>query len=95
MAVGVHRCGVDRILGAAAGVFPPVWATRARPTVMKTREQALRDLGDLVAEIGAVIERLTPEEAARRAWHPGGPSVDVLADQIRDGRAYGIVARAE
>lgn len=49
---------------------------------MKTREQALRDLGRVVAEELAIIARLTPREAGERAWHPGGPSVDVLTEQI-------------
>lgn len=45
---------------------------------MKTRAQAIRDLGAVVAEEIAVIETLTPLEAARRAFHPGGPSIDEL-----------------
>lgn len=49
---------------------------------MKTREQALRDLGQVVAEEIAIASRLTPLEAAQRAWHPGGPSVEVLTAQI-------------
>ena len=44
----------------------------------KPREQALRDLAGVVAEEIAIIRTLTPREAAERAWHPGGPSVDEL-----------------
>ena len=57
---------------------------------MKTREQALQDLGRVVAEEMAIVAQLTPLEAAQRAWHPGGPSVEELADQITASR--GLVA---
>ena len=54
---------------------------------MTTREQALRELGQVVAASYAITSKLTPLEAAERAWHPGGPSVEVLADQIAEDRA--------
>lgn len=54
---------------------------------MKTRAQALQDLADVVAEEIAIASKLTPREAAERAWHPGGPSVDDLARQIEADRA--------
>lgn len=54
---------------------------------MKTRPQALADLGRVVAESAAITAQLTPIEAARRAWHPGGPSVEVLADRIAEARS--------
>jgi hypothetical protein len=57
---------------------------------MKTREQALRDLSDVVAEEIAISSRLAPLEAARRAWHPGGPSVEALAEQIAISRGIAV-----
>lgn len=60
---------------------------------MKTRQQALRDLGRVVAEAYAVTAHLTAREAAERAWHPGGPPVNELAAQIqtdRDAAARGV-----
>jgi hypothetical protein len=53
---------------------------------VKTRSQALRDLGLVIAEIAAQTDHLTPLEAAERAWRPDGPPVDVLAAQIAAGR---------
>lgn len=35
---------------------------------LKTRAQALRDLGLVIAEIAAQTDHLTPREAAERAW---------------------------
>lgn len=54
---------------------------------MKTREQALNDLGSIVAAEIERIDSLTPEEAARQAWRPGGPSEAELADRLRTLRA--------
>lgn len=54
---------------------------------MKTREQALRDLGRVVAASHAITSKLTPLEAAQRAYHPGGPPVEVLAERIAQNRA--------
>lgn len=53
---------------------------------MKTRSQALRDLGLVIAEIAEQTAGLTPQQAAERAWSPDGPPVDVLASQIAAGR---------
>lgn len=50
---------------------------------MKTRAQALRDLGLVVAEVAAIVRTLTPEQAAERAWRPDGPPLEVLTEQIR------------
>ncbi|WP_300267456.1 hypothetical protein [Microbacterium sp.] len=50
---------------------------------MKTKAQALRDVGLVVAEVAAIVCTLTPEQAAERAWHQGGPSLAVLTEQIR------------
>lgn len=52
--------------------------------VMKTKEQALRDLGRVVAEAAAIVRTLAAREAAERAWRPGGPSVDDLTVSIRE-----------
>lgn len=59
---------------------------------MKTRAQALADLGRVVAESAAISSRLSPLDAARRAWHPGGPSIEDLADRIAANRARSAVA---
>lgn len=48
---------------------------------MKTKEQALRDLGRVVAEEVEIISKLTVREAAERIWYPGGPSMDELMDR--------------
>lgn len=50
---------------------------------MKTKEQALRDLGLVVAEVAAIVRHLTPEEAALRAWRRDGIPLDELTEQIR------------
>lgn len=50
---------------------------------MKTKAQALRDLGLVVAEVAAVVRLLTPEQAAIRAWTPDGPPLEELTEQIR------------
>lgn len=62
---------------------------------MKTREQALRDLGRVIAESAAITSKLTPREAAERAWHPGGPSVDELTELIRADREAATKARGD
>lgn len=46
---------------------------------MITRDQAFADLARMVAEEGAILDTLTPEQAAERAWHPGGPSKEDIA----------------
>lgn len=57
---------------------------------MKTRSQALRDLGLVIGEIAAQTAGLTPQQAAERAWRPDGPALDDLASQIAAGR--GLIA---
>lgn len=42
----------------------------------KSKEQALRDLGRVVAEEAAIVRTLTVREAAERIWYPGGPSME-------------------
>lgn len=49
---------------------------------MKTREEALLDLRDVLAAAADRIAALTPMEAAQAAWRPGGPPVEELAAQI-------------
>lgn len=47
----------------------------------KTREQALRDLGQVIADELREIRQLTPRQAAERAWHPDHRmSLDELTD---------------
>ena len=63
---------------------------------MKTREQALDDLRRIVAEQGRVLDTLTPEEAAERAYRPGGPSRAELAAEFAETRCRlgGVASRA-
>ena len=42
----------------------------------KTKAQALRELGQVVAAEVAIIRTLTVREAAERIWYPGGPSME-------------------
>lgn len=49
---------------------------------MKTREQALNEARRIVAEQGAILDTLTPMEAAQRAYKPGGPSVEEIAEKF-------------
>ncbi|WDM42529.1 hypothetical protein KV395_04250 [Microbacterium luteolum] len=48
---------------------------------MTTREQALRELGLVVAEFSTEFMTQTLEEAARRAWRADGPSLDTLTQR--------------
>lgn len=63
--------------------------------ILKTRAQALRDLGIVIAEIADRTAGLTPREAAERAWDPSQPlSVEQLAVAIAAGRSlYRSTAR--
>lgn len=56
---------------------------------MKSREQALSEVAALVVEQGQILDRLTPEEAAERAWRPGGPSREEIAEKFRRERWRG------
>lgn len=49
---------------------------------MKTREEALRDLGRVIADEIAEASCLSVEDAARRAYHQGGPPLADLMTQI-------------
>jgi hypothetical protein len=44
-----------------------------------TKELALAQVAEIVAEQGAILDTLTPEQAAERAWYPGGPSRTEIA----------------
>lgn len=59
---------------------------------MKTKEQALRDAGRVLADSFAIIATLTPREAAERAWVAGGPSADELTAKAA---ASGLCKRAD
>ena len=47
-----------------------------RMTGYKTKAQALRELGQVVAAEVAIIRTLTVREAAERIYYPGGPSME-------------------
>lgn len=53
---------------------------------MKTRAQALHDLRLIVAEQGAILDTLSPEQAAARVFRPGGPSLEALAAEFANSR---------
>lgn len=57
---------------------------------MKTKEQALRDLGRVVADAVAIASKLTVREAAERVWRADGPSMEELMRRIA---ATGICRR--
>lgn len=61
---------------------------------MKTKAQAFADLVAVVAEELTISRALTPRQAAERAWHPGGPSVEELTETITRNR-QAIARRAE
>ena len=42
------------------------------------KRRALHEVAQMVREQGAILDTLTAQEAAERAWRPGGPSVDEL-----------------
>lgn len=50
--------------------------------MMKTKEQALRDLGRVVADEVAIVSKLTVREAAERVWRPDGLPMDKLMQRI-------------
>lgn len=55
--------------------------------MQKTKAQALADLGTVVAEALQISRALTSEQAADRAWHPGGPSRADLTALITKNRS--------
>lgn len=54
---------------------------------MVTKMEAARQAAQILREGHAAAALLTPEEAARRAWHPGGPSLETLIAEITASRA--------
>lgn len=46
-------------------------------------EEAIAAAGEAFADALERLASRTPQEAARAAWQPGGPSVDVLEARIR------------
>lgn len=51
------------------------------------KARALAAVAQIVAEEGAILDTLTPDEVAARAWHPGGPTREVIAERFREYRA--------
>lgn len=59
-----------------------------RQAPAKTRSQALRDLGLVIAEIAEKAAPLSPRAAAERAWHPVHPlTVDEMQGVVAVDRA--------
>lgn len=52
-------------------------------SVTVTREQAVREAGEVLAEAYRLLVELPVEEAARRAYTPTGPSLAELKARIR------------
>lgn len=51
-------------------------------TAPTARADAVREAGECLARARHVRDSLPPAEAARRAWYPGAPDVDTLAQRI-------------
>lgn len=43
-----------------------------------SKELALEEVAVMVSEQAAILDSLTPRQAAERAWTPGGPSLEEL-----------------
>jgi hypothetical protein len=54
---------------------------------MTTFQEACRQGVEMLARAAAKSAALPPEEAARRAWYPGGPSLEDLTADIKARRA--------
>lgn len=54
---------------------------------MVTLEEAARQGAELLARAAAKAADLPAEEAAQRAWYPGGPSVEELTERMTSRRA--------
>lgn len=52
---------------------------------MSARDRAFGEVARMVREQGVILDNLTAQEAAQRAWRPGGPSLEALA-QIAEAR---------
>ncbi|WP_067470086.1 hypothetical protein [Actinomadura macra] len=48
-----------------------------------TRQEAMRAAAQVLVNARARIALMTPEEAARAAYIPGGPSLEELAAKVR------------
>lgn len=59
---------------------------------MKTLEQALSEVSALVVEQGRILDTLTPAEAAARAWRPGGPPPEQIAQRFAATRCRVLAA---
>lgn len=53
----------------------------------QTREQAVTAFGRTLRQARVIRDSLPPDEAARLAYTPGGPSVEVIEATIRRHRA--------
>lgn len=58
---------------------------------MSARDRALREVAQMVREQGVILDGLTAQEAAERAWRPGGPSLETLV-QIAEARGCASIA---
>lgn len=45
---------------------------------MSAKARALAEVTRMVREQGLILDGLTAQEAAERAWRPGGPSIEAL-----------------
>ena len=57
---------------------------------MPTRAEALTAAGRIFAQARARRDALSPEDAARAAYMPGGPSIEELVALIREQRALAV-----
>lgn len=55
-------------------------------TAARTREQAIERAAAAFANTLATCAQMTPREQAEAAYHPGGPSIEDLEDEIRADR---------
>lgn len=47
---------------------------------MSAKARALSEVARMVREQGLILDGLTAQEAAERAWRPGGPSIETLTE---------------
>jgi len=52
---------------------------------MSARARALSEVAQMVREQGVILDGLTAQQAANRAWRPGGLSLEALV-QIAEAR---------
>lgn len=46
--------------------------------MLSAKDLAIRDVAQMVLEQGVILDGLTAQQAATRAWRHGGPSVEAL-----------------